>query len=81
MEINFPLFKNDRKEKESQPDYKFYDGEEGREAAAWIKKSPKGTTYMSVVFKDGADSRKPETSHDTKPEESKPDDLDDDIPF
>jgi len=55
------LFKNDKKEKETQPDYKgkcIVDGVE-KEMAAWVKTSKAGKTYMSFKFsepykKDGA---------------------------
>jgi len=45
------LFKNDRKEKESQPDYKgsYTDGN-GSEfwLSAWLKKDKNGNTFMSL---------------------------------
>jgi uncharacterized protein (DUF736 family) len=60
------LFKNDRKEKESQPDYKgtaLIGGEEF-EIAAWVKKSKAGNPYMSISFKEkgGFRARAPQAS-------------------
>lgn len=54
------LFKNDRKEKESQPDYRGDALIDGKLywMSAWLNESPKGTKYMSVKFseKDKRDS-------------------------
>lgn len=67
------LFKNDKKEKDTHPDYKGpmnFNGQEGW-LAAWLKKSKDGRTYMSLSWdpKDG------------EREAAKADDLDDSIPF
>jgi uncharacterized protein (DUF736 family) len=46
------IFKNTKKEKETQPDYKGtinVDGVE-KEIALWIRTSQKGTTYMSAAI-------------------------------
>ena len=47
------LFKNDRKEKETQPDYtgKIKINGEEMQLSAWIKTSKKGTKFMSLSFK------------------------------
>ncbi len=46
------LFKNDRKTKDTQPDYKGEAtvGNEDYWLAAWINESEKGTKYMSLSF-------------------------------
>lgn len=76
---SFSLFKNDRKEKETHPDYKG-DGMslDGKPiwVSAWLKES-NGKKFMScsIQFKD---------SEAAKPEEKKPaktTELDDSIPF
>lgn len=48
------LFKNDRKESDTHPDYKgSYTDEQGREfwLSAWIKKTKAGVTFMSLSTK------------------------------
>ena len=48
------LFKNDKKGNDKAPDYKGkvqVNGEE-MEIAAWVTKSKKGTTYMSLKFSE-----------------------------
>lgn len=47
------LFKNDKKETETHPDYKGSAKVNGEEywMSAWINKSEKGTTYISFKFK------------------------------
>jgi len=51
MDNSGALFKNDRKEKENQPDYKGRAEVNGEEywLAAWLKTSDKGK-YMSIAF-------------------------------
>jgi hypothetical protein len=56
------LFKNDRKEKENQPDYKgSYSDANGQDfwLSAWIKKDKNGNTFMSLstTAKDEAHSK------------------------
>jgi uncharacterized protein (DUF736 family) len=48
------LFKNDRKEKETHPDYRGVCQVEGKdwEIAAWIKKDRNDKPYMSLSFKE-----------------------------
>lgn len=50
----FTLFKNERKEKDSHPDYRGdgadHDGNP-IEVAAWLKKTSAGKTFMSCTFK------------------------------
>ena len=47
------LFKNDRKEKETQPDYKGDITVDGQKfwLSAWLKKSKNGKTFMSLSVK------------------------------
>ena len=48
------FFKNDKKEKEIQPDYKgkcIVDGVE-KQMAAWLRESKNGVKYMSVKFSE-----------------------------
>ena len=78
------LFKNDDKKSEDAnqnwPDYKGWGMVSGVEVwvSAWIKKSKKGTTYMSLSIKpkDAATTAKPR-----KPEPAEPEFVDDEIPF
>jgi uncharacterized protein (DUF736 family) len=47
------LFRNAKKDKDTQPDYKgsgMYDGIEF-EVSAWVRKSEKGNEYLSLAFK------------------------------
>ena len=55
------LFKNNKKTQDNHPDYTgsaMVDGKPKR-LAAWLKKSQKGTTYMSVSIKDDEERPKP----------------------
>ena len=77
------LFKNDRKDKESQPDYKgsYTDGS-GQEfwLSAWLKKDKNGNTFMSLstTAKDDAHSRgMQQVRQSAKPTQE----LEDDLPF
>lgn len=79
------LFKNDRKETEKHPDYRGEAEIDGIEfyVSAWLTKSKKGTTYMSLKFKPkseaGAKGVKDARTAVQQPlvEET----LNDDIPF
>ena len=60
------LFANDKKGNEKAPDYKGKGQVNGKdvELAAWVRKSEKGTQYLSITFsepykKDGASSGRP----------------------
>jgi len=71
------LFKNDKKEKDSHPDYKgsiTVDGEEYW-LSAWIKRGERGT-FMSLAVKP-----KEERPPVKKPPVSDINDMADDIPF
>ena len=77
------LFKNDRKEKESHPDYKgnYTDGN-GQEfwLSAWLKKDKNGNTFMSLstTAKDDAHNRgMAQVRQAAKPTQE----LEDDLPF
>ena len=77
------LFKNDRKEKETHPDYKGnYTDANGQEfwLSAWLKKDKNGNTFMSLstTAKDDAHSRgMAQVRQAAKPTEE----LEDDLPF
>lgn len=71
------LFKNDRKEKESQPDYKGSINVNGVDMwiSAWLKTSKDGNTFMSL-------SVQPKEAQASTPEpQPAVDALDDSIPF
>lgn len=81
------LFRNNRKEKDSHPDYNGSVRIEGRDMwiAAWLKEAKDGSKYMSLAFKrkDGTDAR-PDKAQEFKDAVKKnwPDaDLSDEIPF
>ena len=65
------LFRNDRKEEDSHPDYRGNLNVDGTEywVSAWLKTSKEGTKYMSLSVKPKVE-----------PSSGKPD-LNDDIPF
>jgi hypothetical protein len=69
------LFKNDRKEKETHPDYKGSCEINGEEMwmSAWIKDGQRGK-FMSISF---TPKEQPKPKNDFKPEA----DFDEDIPF
>lgn len=73
------LFKN-KKEKDTQPDYRGQALVNGKpmEIGAWIKKSKKGTAYMSLVFREPF---KKHAGDDDTGRRSSVADMDDDIPF
>lgn len=73
---NGSLFKNDKKEKDTHPDYRgkcVVNGEE-MEIAAWIKTSPKGVKYMSLAFSEPYQKEERPEQKDNKP-------ADDDFAF
>jgi uncharacterized protein (DUF736 family) len=80
------LFKNDRKEKESHPDYKG-DGllPDGTPAwiSAWLKTSSKGTKFfsISVQAKDGAASAPVQDGRTVRADPLGDDPFADDVPF
>lgn len=81
----FTLFKNERKEKDSQPDYRGdgadHDGNP-IEVAAWLKKSANGKTFMSCNFKPK--EARPETGRERQERKAAPpadDGFDSDLPF
>lgn len=77
------LFKNNRKEKDTHPDYQGnieFKGGVPYKLSAWLKKDKNGNTYMSLSVGDVADSRPaPLPKH----EETKPAQTDgfDDVPW
>lgn len=68
------LFKNDKKEKDSQPDYKGKANIDGvmKDVAVWVKEGSNGK-YFSMSFK-------PEWKPDSKPE-SNPFESNEPLPF
>lgn len=79
---SFSLFKNDRKEKDTHPDYKG-DGKDldGNDVwvSAWIKEGAKGKFMScSIQRKDAQGQQKPAQQATPAPNFS---DMDDDIPF
>ena len=74
------LFKNDRKEKETHPDYKGSGNFNGQEVwiNAWIKVSKDGTKkFMSMSFNPKDEQAKPAKGS----QGSGFDDIDSDLPF
>lgn len=65
------LFKNDKKERASQPDLKGYVmvGGEKCQLAAWVKKAQNGTPYYSIQLEKPLQQEKAESL------EPQPDDL------
>lgn len=55
------LFKNDKKQTEKQPDYTGNAVVNGfpMRVSAWLKKSQKGTTFMSLAFSEDQEKPKP----------------------
>lgn len=56
------IFRNVKKEKETQPDYKgmaVIDGKD-KEIAAWVKTSQKGTQYLSIKISDSYEKKEVE---------------------
>ena len=72
------LFKNDRKEKETQPDYtgKITLGGKEKRLAAWLKDGQRGK-FMSLQVSDFQEQAAPQA----QPQPVLNDDFSDDIPF
>ena len=73
------LFKNDKKESETHPDYKGSINVDGTEywLSSWLNKSKAGATYMSLSVKP-----KNEDAEPARPKAQKPaPNAGDDIPF
>lgn len=76
------LFKNDRKEKETHPDYKgSYTNGDGQEfwLSAWLKKDKNGNTFMSLstTAKDEVHNKGMQQARQSLQAKE----LDDDLPF
>lgn len=52
MELQFNLFKNDKKTSDNQPDYRGNNKEKTIEVAAWVKQDKNGNNYLSVKVQD-----------------------------
>ena len=76
------LFKNDRKETDSHPDYKGSALLNGVEhwLDAWINTAKDGSKYMSVKFKP-KEARQQTASQAYAGAEARDEDLDDSVPF
>ena len=77
------LFKNFKKEKESQPDFKgdaMVDGIK-KSIAAWKKTSKGGNEYLSISFSDFKESEGPTEHQEAKANGYAPKPLEDSIPF
>lgn len=79
---SFSLFKNDRKEKDTHPDYKG-DGKDldGNDVwvSAWIKEGSRGKFMSCSIQRKDASQSQPAPA--AKPAGKPAPDLDDDIPF
>lgn len=76
------LFKNQYKKEDKHPDYRGELKIEGElwDMSAWIKKSAKGDSYMSMSFR--RQSERPQKQDDAPKQAPPADDLiDDDVPF
>jgi hypothetical protein len=81
---NGALFKNDRKEKETHPDYKGDININGTNywLSAWLKATKDGKKYMSLSAKPKEDrEERPPTMAEKHPPASKADEFGDEIPF
>jgi hypothetical protein len=83
------IFKNDRKEKDTHPDYKGSLNVEGVDywVSSWIKKGPKGTFMSMALTAKDAQKAPPANSKPMQPANRGAggstgfSDMDDDIPF
>ena len=50
MGIQIALFKNDRKEKDTHPDYTGWNKETGDSVSGWVKTATNGSKYISLNF-------------------------------
>lgn len=77
------LFKNDRKEKESHPDYKGTAMIDGKMywLSAWLKTGNNGSKFFSFAFKPKDDQRAFDCEKRPPAAAMAGTDMDDDIPF
>jgi uncharacterized protein (DUF736 family) len=75
------LFKNDKGGNEKRPEYRGQCEIDGAKywISAWIRKSKKGDTFMSLRFEEQETER--ESSRSTSRPQSSKEEFDDDIPF
>ena len=73
------LFRNDKKGNEKWPDYRGTVNVGGTEywLSAWIKKSKKGETFMSLSVKPKDEQKEPQRA----PAQPQGEEMNDDIPF
>lgn len=74
------IFKNDKKQKETHPDYKGKINVEGKEfeVALWLKESAKGMKYFSVSISEPYVPEQIPVQPERRPSG---DSIDDDLPF
>jgi len=80
---NGALFKNDKGGNDKRPDYRGPATIAGKdyEIAAWLKKSSKGQSYMSLSFSEPRPKGGTKVAGDDDLPRGKANDPDDDIPF
>lgn len=79
MELQFNLFRNDKKGNDKAPDYRGNDKDKTIEVACWLKPLKSGTgQYLSCVVKDA--QQKPSQPQNTNNYTPSPEQVDD-LPF
>lgn len=82
VKINFSLFRNDRREKETHPQAKSWDKETGLSVSAWTRQTQNGDKYQSCVMEFPVDVimelLKQDLIKDQPVSSAK---IDDDLPF
>lgn len=85
VKINFNLFRNDRREKETHPQATSWDKETGLSASAWTKATKNGDKYQSCVVEFPMDVMLELLKQEMIKEQPKlaavKNDIDDDLPF
>ena len=77
------LFKNDRKEKETHPDYKGSAMINGQEMwmSAWLKTASNGSKFMSFSFQAKDQQAAPQAQKQAARQPAPVEDFNDDMPF
>lgn len=84
VKINFSLFRNDNREKDTHPQAKSWDKETGLSASAWTRQTKTGDKYQSCVVEFPVDLIMEMLKQDLIKEQPQPSqavNLDDDLPF